>query len=51
MISQTPRIYCGVIAENLPLVAMEDYNVTRGVYVYEVMKDSPAYNAGLKSGI
>lgn len=50
MISQTPRIYCGVIAENLPQVAMADYDVTRGVYVYEVQKDSPAFKAGLMSG-
>lgn len=50
MIIQTPRIYCGVVAENLPQAAMADYNVTRGVYIYEVKKDSPAFNAGLMSG-
>ncbi|NLO10471.1 MAG: serine protease [Clostridiales bacterium] len=50
MVSQTPRIYCGVVAENLPQEAMADYNVTRGVYIYEVKKDSPAFNAGLMSG-
>lgn len=50
MVSQKSRIYCGVVAENLPREAMEEYNVTRGVYVYEVKKDSPAFNAGLKSG-
>jgi S1-C subfamily serine protease len=50
MVSQTPRIYCGVVAENLPQAAMADYNVTRGVYIYEVKKDSPAFNAGLMSG-
>ena len=50
MVSQTPRIYCGVIAENLPQVAMANYNVTRGVYVYEVQKDSPAFKAGIMSG-
>lgn len=50
MVRLTPRIYCGVIAENLPQTAMAEYNVTRGVYIYEVKKDSPAYKAGLKSG-
>ena len=50
MTEQTHRIYCGVIAENLPQAAMIDYKVTRGVYIYEVKKESPAFNAGLKSG-
>lgn len=50
MVSQTPRIYCGVIAENLPQAAMDEYNVNRGIYVYEVQKDSPAFKAGLMSG-
>lgn len=50
MVSQTPRIYCGVVAENLSQEAMAEYNVTRGVYVYEIKKDSPAFNSGLMSG-
>jgi len=50
MLSQTSRIYCGVIAENLPQTAMTEYNVINGIYVYEVIKDSPAFKAGLKSG-
>jgi len=50
MLSQTSRIYCGVIAENLPQTAKNEYNVVNGVYVYEVIKDSPAFNAGLMSG-
>lgn len=50
MLSQTPRVYCGVIAENLPQAAMTEYNVINGIYVYEVIKDSPAFKAGLMSG-
>ena len=50
MVDQTPRIYCGVVAENLPQEAMAEHNVTRGVYVYEVKKDSPAFSAGMMSG-
>lgn len=50
MVSQTPRIYCGLVAENLPQEAQAENNVTRGIYVYEVKKDSPAFNAGLMSG-
>lgn len=50
MVKQIPRIYCGVVAENLPQAAMAEYNVSRGVYIYEVEKDSPAFNVGLMSG-
>lgn len=50
MIKQAPRVYCGVIAENLPQTAMKEYNVNNGIYIYEVVKDSPAFKAGLMSG-
>lgn len=50
MVNQTPRVYCGVIAENLTELAKIEHDVPRGVYVYEVMTDSPAYKAGLMSG-
>lgn len=50
MLTRTSRICCGVIAENLPQAAMAEYDVDNGVYVYEVIKDSPAFKAGLKSG-
>ncbi len=50
MVKQKSRMYCGVTAENLSQEAMTVYNVPRGIYVYEVKKDSPAFNAGLKSG-
>ena len=50
MINKKPRIYCGIIAENLPQTVMSSYNVTSGVYVYEVKRDSPKFNSGLMSG-
>ncbi|TAH71540.1 MAG: serine protease [Anaerolineaceae bacterium] len=50
MVDQKPRIYCGVIAEKLPQTDLTGYVATRGVYVYEVKKDSPAFKAGLMSG-
>lgn len=50
MVDQTPRIYCGVVAENLTEAARQEHQVPRGIYVYEVMTDSPAYNGGLMSG-
>lgn len=50
MLSQKSRVYCGVIAENLPQTAMAEYDVINGIYVYEVIKDSPAFKAGLKAG-
>lgn len=50
MVDQKPRIYCGVIAENLTDAASKEHNVARGVYVYEVKTDSPAYEGGIMSG-
>ncbi|NLJ97600.1 MAG: serine protease [Clostridiales bacterium] len=50
MVNQTPRVYCGVIAENLTELAKIEHDVPRGVYVYDVMTDSPAYKGGLMSG-
>jgi len=29
---------------------MAEYDVINGIYVYEVIKDSPAFKAGLKAG-
>ena len=40
-----------VVAENLTKATMIEHNVTQGVYVYEVKKDSPAFNGGLMSVI
>lgn len=50
MLIQKPRIYTGIIAENMPQSALEGQTGPRGIYVYEVKKDSPAFNAGIMSG-
>jgi S1-C subfamily serine protease len=50
MVEQKPRIYSGIIAENIPQKDLTEYIFTKGVYVYEVKKDSPAFNAGIMSG-
>ena len=50
MVEQKPRIYCGIVAENLTDAASIEHNVSKGIYVYEVKTDSPAYNGGLMSG-
>lgn len=48
--NQTPRIYCGIKAEDMTDAAMKDRNITYGIFVNEVQADSPAFNAGLKNG-
>jgi S1-C subfamily serine protease len=50
MVNQKSRIYCGIVAENLPESVMLEHNVKSGIYVYEVKTDSPAFNAGIRSG-
>lgn len=50
MVDGKPRIYCGLIAEDIPEDVKQEYNVTGGIYVYEVKTDSPAFKGGLMSG-
>lgn len=50
MVDKIPRIFSGIIAENVPQTDTSGNTITRGVYVYEVRRDSPAFNAGLRSG-
>ncbi len=45
-----PRIYMGAVIYELTDAAREDYDVKRGVYVSEVISNSPASDGGLKSG-
>lgn len=50
MSNKTPRIYCGIIAEDMTEAARTEHGVARGIYIYEVKADSPAFEAGLKGG-
>ncbi len=50
MANKRPRIYCGVIAEDLTEEARAVHEVPNGIYVNEVKADSPAFDAGIKGG-
>jgi S1-C subfamily serine protease len=48
--NQTPRIYFGVITEDMTEAAKLEHQITNGIYVNEVQADSPAFAAGMKNG-
>lgn len=50
MVNNVPRIYCGVVTEDLTDSAKKEYNVLNGIYVSEVRDNSPAKEAGMKDG-
>jgi S1-C subfamily serine protease len=50
MANKKPRIYCGVIAEDLTEEARIEHEVLSGIYVNEVKADSPAFDSGIKGG-
>lgn len=50
MANQTPRIYFGIVAEDMTKEAWQVYSINNGIYINEVRSDSPAFTAGLKSG-
>lgn len=50
MVNNDPRIYCGVITDDLSDAIKREYNVSNGIYVSEVKDNSPAEDAGMKDG-
>lgn len=44
------RVYFGVKTIDMPEAAKTEYGITGGIYVNEVLEDSPAYLAGIQSG-
>lgn len=50
MVNQKPRNYFGIKAEDMTEAAMQEHKVANGIYVTEVLPDSPAFEAGMKSG-
>jgi len=48
--NKEPRIYFGVKTEDLTLAATKEHNVESGIYVNEVLANSPAFAAGMKNG-
>lgn len=50
MINGTSRSYIGVVARNIPEEYMDGLGAKHGIYVTEVLNNSPALEAGLQTG-
>lgn len=50
MANNEPRTYFGVYAEDMTDTAKSDYRVEYGIYVNDVIRNSPAANAGIRVG-
>ena len=50
LVSGEERVYFGVQGEDIPISALQEANLTNGIYVTEVVTDSPAFEAGIKTG-
>lgn len=50
MANQEPRIYFGVKTDDLTEDAKQKHELENGIYVNEVISESPAFDAGLKNG-
>lgn len=48
--NKTPRIYCGVRTDDLTSETKAQYGVGNGIYVKDVLADSPAFKAGIQNG-
>ncbi len=47
---QQPRVYFGIIVDDMTTDVKNAHKITSGIYVSEVQADSPAFNAGIKNG-
>ncbi len=50
MANKIVRNYFGVKTLDMPDAAKQEYKVTNGIYVNEVIEDSPAFQAGIQNG-
>ncbi|HKL79053.1 MAG TPA: S1C family serine protease [Mobilitalea sp.] len=50
MANYQSRIYCGVFTEDMTEEARKVHEVLNGIYVNEVVANSPAFKAGIKGG-
>jgi len=48
--NQDPKIYFGIIAEDMTDFAKQEHGVDNGIYVKTVQANSPAFEAGIKNG-
>ncbi len=44
------RVYFGIRGEDMPMAALREQGLSNGIYVTEVESDSPAFEAGIKTG-
>ena len=47
---QVPRIYFGIKADDMTEDIKRQHSITSGIYINEVLADSPAFKAGLRDG-
>lgn len=50
MVNKIARNYFGVKTLDMPEAAKQEYKVDNGIYVNEVIEDSPAFEAGIQNG-
>lgn len=50
MANQNPRIYFGIKTDDLTEDAKQEHELQNGIFVSEVLSESPAFDAGLKNG-
>lgn len=50
MVNDKERVYLGIVAEDMPVDALTDAGISYGIYVTEVVAESPAYEAGIQNG-
>lgn len=48
--NQDPKIYFGIISEDMTDFAKQEHGVENGIYVETVQANSPAFEAGIKNG-
>lgn len=48
--NKTDRVYFGIRGEDIPAKVLKEIDVQHGIYVNEVLTDSPAFNAGIRQG-
>lgn len=44
------RVYFGILGEDIPNSVLQEIEIENGIYVTEVIPDSPAFEAGLRQG-
>ncbi len=50
LVNKTEQVYFGIVGNDIPKEYADELNIDSGVYVTEVLADSPAFKAGIKNG-